>query len=113
MAAQYLTEKSSQKPTTTKTASNVGEGLSVLSATVIFCNKITEAEAAVSVNEKKWLVMRMHVQCSRICNLPCCCSLHQALGHHMTSLPHPLCNSSGPIMFLSHRAGQTLGPIKQ
>jgi hypothetical protein len=26
------------------------------------CNKIVEAEAAVSVNEKKWLVMHMHVQ---------------------------------------------------
>jgi hypothetical protein len=25
-------------------------------------SKITEAEAAVSVNEKKWLVMHMHVQ---------------------------------------------------
>jgi hypothetical protein len=25
-------------------------------------NKIAEAEAAVSVNEKKWLVMHMHVQ---------------------------------------------------
>jgi hypothetical protein len=27
-----------------------------------FCNKIAEAEAAVSVNEKKWLVMHVHVQ---------------------------------------------------
>jgi hypothetical protein len=26
------------------------------------CNKIAEAEAAVSVDEKKWLVMHMHVQ---------------------------------------------------
>jgi hypothetical protein len=26
------------------------------------CSKIAEAEAAVSVNEKKWLVMPMHVQ---------------------------------------------------
>ena len=26
------------------------------------CSKITEAEAAVSVNEKKWLVMHVHVQ---------------------------------------------------
>ena len=26
------------------------------------CRKIAEAEAAVFVNEKKWLVMRMHVQ---------------------------------------------------
>jgi hypothetical protein len=26
------------------------------------CNNIAEAEAAVSVNEKKWLVMHMHVQ---------------------------------------------------
>jgi hypothetical protein len=26
------------------------------------CSKITEAEAAVSVNEEKWLVMHMHVQ---------------------------------------------------
>jgi hypothetical protein len=26
------------------------------------CNKIAEAEAAVSVNEKKWLVMLMHMQ---------------------------------------------------
>jgi hypothetical protein len=26
------------------------------------CNKIAEAEAAVSVNETKWLVMHMHVQ---------------------------------------------------
>jgi hypothetical protein len=28
----------------------------------ICCSKIAEAEAAVSVNEKKWLVMHMHVQ---------------------------------------------------
>jgi hypothetical protein len=26
------------------------------------CNKIAEAEAAVSVNKQKWLVMHMHVQ---------------------------------------------------
>jgi hypothetical protein len=26
------------------------------------CSKIAEAEAVVSVNEKKWLVMHMHVQ---------------------------------------------------
>jgi hypothetical protein len=26
------------------------------------CSKITEAEAVVSVNEKKWLVMHVHVQ---------------------------------------------------
>jgi hypothetical protein len=26
------------------------------------CSKIAEAEAAVSVDEKKWLVMHMHVQ---------------------------------------------------
>jgi hypothetical protein len=26
------------------------------------CSKIAEAEAAVSVNKKKWLVMHMHVQ---------------------------------------------------
>ena len=26
------------------------------------CSKIAEAEAAVSVNEKMWLVMHMHVQ---------------------------------------------------
>ena len=26
------------------------------------CSKIAEAEAGVSVNEKKWLVMHMHVQ---------------------------------------------------
>ena len=26
------------------------------------CSKIAEAAAAVSVNEKKWLVMHMHVQ---------------------------------------------------
>jgi hypothetical protein len=26
------------------------------------CSKIAEAEAAVSVNEQKWLVMHMHVQ---------------------------------------------------
>jgi hypothetical protein len=29
---------------------------------VLGCSKIAEAEAAVSVNEKKWLVMNMHVQ---------------------------------------------------
>jgi hypothetical protein len=28
----------------------------------VCCGKIAEAEAAVSVNEKKWLVMHMHVQ---------------------------------------------------
>jgi hypothetical protein len=28
----------------------------------ICCSKIAEAEAAVSVNKKKWLVMHMHVQ---------------------------------------------------
>jgi hypothetical protein len=26
------------------------------------CSKMAEAEAAVSVNKKKWLVMHMHVQ---------------------------------------------------
>jgi hypothetical protein len=30
--------------------------------TWLCCSKIAEAEAAVSVNEKKWLVMHMHVQ---------------------------------------------------
>ena len=30
--------------------------------TVLCCSKIAEAEAAVSVDEKKWLVMHMHVQ---------------------------------------------------
>jgi hypothetical protein len=29
---------------------------------MVGCNKIADAEAAVSVNEKKWLVMHMHVQ---------------------------------------------------
>jgi hypothetical protein len=29
---------------------------------LVCCSKIAEAEAAVSVNEKKWLVMHMHVQ---------------------------------------------------
>jgi hypothetical protein len=29
---------------------------------MLYCSKIAEAEAAVSVNEKKWLVMHMHVQ---------------------------------------------------
>jgi hypothetical protein len=29
---------------------------------LVRCSKIAEAEAAVSVNEKKWLVMYMHVQ---------------------------------------------------
>ena len=29
---------------------------------LVYCSKIAEAEAAVSVNEKKWLVMHMHVQ---------------------------------------------------
>ena len=28
----------------------------------VCCSKIAEAEAAVSVNKKKWLVMHMHVQ---------------------------------------------------
>ena len=28
----------------------------------VCCNKIAEAEAAVSVNEEKWLVMHVHVQ---------------------------------------------------
>jgi hypothetical protein len=30
--------------------------------TLVLCSKIAEAEAAVSVNENKWLVMHMHVQ---------------------------------------------------
>jgi hypothetical protein len=29
---------------------------------LLCCSKIAEAEAAMSVNEKKWLVMHMHVQ---------------------------------------------------
>ncbi len=34
-----------------------------MTATVaMHCSKIAEAEAAVSVNEKVWLVMHMHVQ---------------------------------------------------
>jgi hypothetical protein len=28
----------------------------------LLCNKVAEAEAAVSVNEEKWLVMHVHVQ---------------------------------------------------
>jgi hypothetical protein len=28
----------------------------------LHCSKIAEAEAGVSVNEKKWLVMHVHVQ---------------------------------------------------
>jgi hypothetical protein len=35
------------------------------------CSKIAEAEAAVSVNEKKWLVMHMHVQL-QLDELPAC-----------------------------------------
>jgi hypothetical protein len=31
-------------------------------ALTLCCKKIAEAEAAVSVNKKKWLVMHMHVQ---------------------------------------------------
>jgi hypothetical protein len=34
----------------------------VLRHLLVCCSKIAEAEAAVSVNEKKWLVMHMHVQ---------------------------------------------------
>ena len=34
----------------------------VLNMWELCCNKIAEAEAAVSVNEKKWLVMHVHVQ---------------------------------------------------
>jgi hypothetical protein len=33
-----------------------------MSHVLLGCSKIVEAEAAVSVNEKKWLVMHMHVQ---------------------------------------------------
>jgi hypothetical protein len=29
---------------------------------MLCCSKIAEAEAGVSVNEKKWLVMHVHVQ---------------------------------------------------
>jgi hypothetical protein len=35
---------------------------SLPSAQLSYCNKIAEAEAVVSVNEKKCLVMQMHVQ---------------------------------------------------
>jgi hypothetical protein len=51
------------------------------------CGKIAEAEAAVSVNEKKWLVMHMHVQlkldelhaCWLQC-LACSCKALTAVG---------------------------------
>ena len=33
----------------------------VHTSTNVCCNKIAEAEAVVSVNEKKWLVMHVHV----------------------------------------------------
>ena len=32
----------------------------------VCCSKIAEAEAVVSVNEKKWLVMHIHVQLSLV-----------------------------------------------
>jgi hypothetical protein len=36
--------------------------VAVMPCCTLGCSKIAEAEAAVSVNEKKWLVMHMHVQ---------------------------------------------------
>jgi hypothetical protein len=41
-----------------------GHRLAVLNTThpILCCSRIAEAAAAVSVNEKKWLVMHMHVQ---------------------------------------------------
>jgi hypothetical protein len=41
------------------TVTQLGTGLPLCR---LGCSKIAEAEAAVSVNEKKWLVMHMHVQ---------------------------------------------------
>ena len=48
------------------------------------CNKIADAQAAVSVNEKKWLVMHMHVQLQldelhQVC-LPFLAILHAVAG---------------------------------
>jgi hypothetical protein len=46
------------------------------------CNKIADAQAAVSVNEKKWLVMHMHVQLDelhQVC-LPFLAILHAVAG---------------------------------
>jgi hypothetical protein len=66
---------------------------------MVLCSKIAEAEAAVSVNEKKWLVMHMHVQLQLdelrghmvLCpNLQLLCSPHgqilQAARQLLTSL---------------------------
>jgi hypothetical protein len=74
----------------------------VSSRSVLCCSKIAEAEAGVSVNEKKWLVMHVHVQMRldelrgppnpwpQICAValagcqpsvvPCCLMLHDQLS---------------------------------
>jgi hypothetical protein len=43
------------------------------------CSKMAEAEAAVSVNEKKWLVMHMHVQL-KLDEQSCECSVQTLVG---------------------------------
>jgi hypothetical protein len=50
----WNTDGESRSPFRTLNPANLGPQLR--------CSKIAETEAAVSVNEKKWLVMHMHVQ---------------------------------------------------
>jgi hypothetical protein len=79
------------------------------------CSKIAEAEAAVSVNETKWLVMHMHVQLrldELHCQLQCMSCLTKA---PVTEECHPLerskrskpCSKATPAPMLSN-AGNSL-----
>ena len=59
------------------------------------CSKIAEAEAAVSVNEKKWLVMHMHVQLQldELCDqqhAEQCCQWHAVFVVWRAIAPSPL-----------------------
>jgi hypothetical protein len=74
----------------------------------VCCKKIAEAEAAVSVNEKKWLVMHMHVQLrlDELRGPPCLtCVAKQAMGQSTLGLCENLCRSEflPPCFIKQHR----------
>ena len=67
------------------------------------CNKIAEAEAVVSVNEKKWLVMHVHVQLRLVLDMgvPGLCTL--VTGRPRACLPAILAVSISGVI---HKALQ-------
>jgi hypothetical protein len=61
------------------------QGVHSLVRACLSCSKIAEAEAAVSVNAKKWLVMHVHVQLKLACRvvLPFLANRFTGTFHHL------------------------------